>query len=104
MSLNQCTGDLGDCQVLVGNICLLPDACCCRSVLLSPYMKTFFSFCYLYTLPLILISIKSFLTDVVQLSSFLGWFLRGREKIAIGKNLKRYFLLWEKKQHQAVAG
>lgn len=76
MSLNKCTGDLGDCQVLVGSICLPPAACCCRSVLLSPYIKTFFSFCYLHTVSLTLISIKSFLSDVVQLFSFFGVVLK----------------------------
>lgn len=76
MSLNKCTGDLGDCEVLVGSICLPPAACCCRSVLLSPYIKTFFSFYYLHTVSLTLISIKSFLSDVVQLFSFFGVVLK----------------------------
>lgn len=47
--------------------------------------------------------IKSFLSAVVQFLSCLGLFLKEGKKIAIGENLKRWCLLWERKQHQAVA-
>lgn len=51
-----------------------------------------------------LTSIKSFLSAVVQFLSCLGFFLKEGKEIAIGENLKRWCLLWERKQHQAVAG
>lgn len=51
-----------------------------------------------------LTSIKSFLSAVVQFLSCFGLFLKEGKEIAIGENLKRWCLLWERKQHQAVGG
>lgn len=50
-----------------------------------------------------LTSMKFFLSTVVQFLSCLGLLKEGKE-IAIGANLKRWCLLWKRKEHQAVAG
>lgn len=96
----------GDCQDWLGKK-HLPTASCLLllfCVIFHYFLFGLFLLCEVHNLLFMLTSMKSFLSAVVQLLSCLGFFLKEGKEIAIGENLKRWCLLWERKQHQAVAG